>query len=145
MSKYKNKKVRRNNFKKSLKILLVLILLFTILAGGVLAGVVISIMKDAPEIDPKKINSLLSQTSTIYDSNEKLIEKIDTGEYRTFVSLNKMPKHLSDAFIAIEDERFIEHRGIDPKGIVGSLLQNLRSNDIERGASTITQQLVKNV
>lgn len=145
MSKYKNKKVRRNNFKKSLKILLVLILLFTILAGGVLAGVVISIMKDAPEIDPKKINSLLSQTSTIYDSNEKLIEKIDTGEYRTFVSLNKMPKHLSDAFIAIEDERFVEHRGIDPKGIVGSLLQNLRSNDIERGASTITQQLVKNV
>ncbi|OLS02858.1 penicillin-binding protein 1A [Tissierella creatinophila] len=141
----KDKNRKKSNFMKSLKIFLILILLFAIIAGGVLGGIVISIIKEAPEIDPTKINSSLSQTSTIYDSNEKLIEKIDTGEYRTFVSLNKMPKHLLDAFISIEDERFNEHKGIDPKGIVGSLFENLKSDGIVRGASTITQQLVKNV
>ncbi len=141
----KDKRRRKNNIIKSLKIFSVIILLSFIIGGGVLAGIVISIIKEAPEIDPTKITSSLSQTSTIYDSNEKLIEKIDTGEYRTFVSLSKMPKHLTEAFIAIEDERFEEHRGIDPRGIAGSLIENLKSDGIVRGASTITQQLVKNV
>ena len=141
----KNKKRKKTNIMKSLKIFVVLILLLTIITGGVLGGIVISIIKEAPEIDPTEINSSLSQTSTIYDSNEKLIEKIDTGEYRTFVSLNKMPKHLLDAFISIEDERFRDHKGIDPRGIVGSLFENLKYGNVVRGASTITQQLVKNV
>lgn len=140
-----NKKKRKFSFLKSLKIFLVLLLLIVIIAGGALAGIVISIIKDAPEIDPTKINASLSQTSTIYDSNEKLIEKIDTGEYRTFVSLDKMPQHLQDAFIAIEDERFEEHRGVDPKGIAASMVENFQHGGIKRGASTITQQLVKNV
>nr|WP_300002254.1 PBP1A family penicillin-binding protein [Tissierella sp.] len=140
----KNKKVKKGGFFKSFKIFLVLILLLLVVGGGVLGGAVISILQDAPEIDPTKINSSLSQTSTIY-ANEKLLEKIDTGEYRTFVSLNKIPKDLQNAFIAIEDERFAEHKGVDPKGIVGSLIENIRYGDVVRGASTITQQLVKNV
>lgn len=143
----KNKKSKKATFMKSLKVTLLVLLLFAIVAGGALGGIVISIIKEAPEIDPVEINSTLSQTSTIYDSNEKLMEKIDmdTGEYSTFVNLNKMPQHLQDAFISIEDERFTEHKGIDPKGIIGSLFENLKSGGIKRGASTITQQLVKNV
>ncbi len=57
-----------------------------------------------------------------------------------------MPQHLIDAFISIEDERFYEHHGVDPRGgIVSSALENIKAGKIVRGASTITQQLVKNV
>ncbi len=66
-------------------------------------------------------------------------------EDRTPVELSRVPLHLRQATIAIEDERFYEHRGIDPKGIVRAAVANLRSGRIEQGGSTITQQLVKNV
>lgn len=141
----KPKTNKKNKFIKSFKIFLIALLIMVMVAGGTLATMAVSIIQDAPEIDPTTINSSLSQTSTIYDSNETLIEKIDTGEYRTFVTLDKMPQHLIDAFISIEDERFEEHPGVDPKGIAVSLVENLKSGGIKRGASTITQQLVKNV
>ncbi|MBC8590738.1 penicillin-binding protein 1A [Wansuia hejianensis] len=143
--KRNNKKKSKNSFTKYLKIFVLVILILGVLSGGVIAGISLSIIKDAPEIDPTKINASLSQTSSIYDNDGKLIEKIETAEYRTFVSLDKIPKDLQNAFIAIEDERFYDHPGIDPKGIVGSAMENLKSDGIVRGASTITQQLVKNV
>lgn len=129
---------------KSLKVLLIILLMLSIVAGGVVVGVVLSILKDVPEIDPSKVNASLDLTSTIYDSNGELIEKIQVPEFRTIVKLNDMPKHLRDAFIAIEDERFEKHKGVDPKGIMSSALENLKAGGIVRGASTITQQLVKN-
>ncbi len=140
LDKDENKK-KKNFFKTFLKALLILIL-----AGGVIiGGVVISILKDAPEIDPTNINSSLDQTSFILSPEGELIEKIQAEEYRTVVKLDKMPKHLQDAFIAIEDERFENHIGIDPRGIISSAVDNIRAGRIVRGASTITQQLVKNV
>ncbi len=66
-------------------------------------------------------------------------------EDRTPVELSRIPIHLQQATVAIEDERFFEHRGVDPKGIIRAALANLRSGRIEQGGSTITQQLVKNV
>lgn len=66
-------------------------------------------------------------------------------EDRTPVSLSRIPLHMRQATIAIEDERFYEHRGIDPRGIMRAALENFRSGRIEQGGSTITQQLVKNV
>ncbi|MDR7870147.1 MAG: PBP1A family penicillin-binding protein [Tissierellaceae bacterium] len=141
----KKKKKNKLNFGKGFKIFIITLLIVVILSGGAMAGMVISIIKDAPDIDPKVINSTLDQTSFIYDNQGNLIEKVEAAEFRTFVSLDAMPKHLKDAFIAIEDERFYEHHGVDPKGIVGSMLENVKAGGIVRGASTITQQLVKNV
>lgn len=66
-------------------------------------------------------------------------------EDRTPVELARIPMHLREATVAIEDERFYEHRGIDPKGIVRAAFANLHSGAIRQGGSTITQQLVKNV
>ncbi len=66
-------------------------------------------------------------------------------EDRTPVELSRIPGHLRQATVAIEDERFYEHRGIDPKGIVRAAITNFRSRAIRQGGSTITQQLVKNV
>lgn len=130
---------------KSLKIFLIVFLMVSVIAGGALIGVVLSILKDVPDIDPSNVNASLDLTSTIFDTNGELVEKIQAPEFRTIVKLNQMPKHLRDAFISIEDERFESHIGVDPKGIISSALDNLKAGYTMRGASTITQQLARNV
>ena len=144
-NKKTNKKQRKITISKALKIFIIILLMLVVVSGGAVAGMVLSIIKDAPEIDPTEVNASLNHTSFIYDNDGKLLEKIEAAEFRTFVSLNKMPQHLIDAFISIEDERFYEHHGVDPRGIVSSALENIKAGKIVRGASTITQQLVKNV
>jgi len=146
MSVENKKKIKKNRFTvfKLIKILLVLIIMVGILAGGAVSVAVLGILEDAPEIDPTNILTSLSETSSIYDQNNNLIEKIQAEELRTIVSIKDMPKHLIDAFVAIEDHRFEEHPGVDLEGIAGAILDNFKSGGL-RGASTITQQLVKNV
>lgn len=63
----------------------------------------------------------------------------------SYVPIQKMPPDLLHAVIAVEDRRFYEHHGIDPEGILRASLVNLQYGSIEEGASTITQQLVKNL
>jgi penicillin-binding protein 1B len=68
----------------------------------------------------------------------------NTWEDRTLRKLNEIPPSLIHAVIAIEDERFYQHHGIDPRSIFRAFLTNLRSKEILQGGSTLTQQLVKN-
>jgi len=63
---------------------------------------------------------------------------------RELVRLGDVPQHLIDAVLAIEDQRFLDHHGIDPLRVVGAFLANLRAGGIAQGGSTLTQQLVKN-
>ena len=65
-------------------------------------------------------------------------------EQRELVKLDQLPPHLVDAILAVEDQRFEEHRGIDLRRIAGALLANLRAGAVRQGGSTVTQQLVKN-
>lgn len=65
-------------------------------------------------------------------------------ELRRIVSIKSIPKHLADAVIAAEDNRFYTHFGIDPIGIIRALFTNIRHNAIRQGGSTLTQQLAKN-
>jgi penicillin-binding protein 1B len=65
-------------------------------------------------------------------------------EQRELVQLEQLPRHLVDAVLAVEDQRFDSHPGIDLQRIVGALLANLRAGSIRQGGSTLTQQLVKN-
>ncbi len=141
----KKTKKKKKSFSKALKIFIIVLLVLSVIAGGAVIGIVLSIVKDAPEIDINEINSSLNHTSSIYDNGGNLLEKIDAAEFRTFVTLDKMPKHLKDAFISIEDERFYDHHGVDPKGILSAALENVKAGRTVRGASTITQQLVKNI
>ncbi|MEW8972636.1 MAG: PBP1A family penicillin-binding protein [Tissierellaceae bacterium] len=148
MSENNDKKTRKKKEKKSsrpLKIVSIILLVLIVISGGAVVGMVLSSIKDAPDIDLTEINSSLNHTSFIYDSEGELLEKIDAAEFRTFVTLDKMPQHLIDAFISIEDERFYDHHGVDPRGIISAALENLKSGRTVRGASTITQQLVKNI
>ncbi len=65
-------------------------------------------------------------------------------EQRDLVDLDELPAHLLDAVYAVEDKRFEQHHGIDLRRVAGALVANLRAGQIEQGASTLTQQFVKN-
>ncbi len=65
-------------------------------------------------------------------------------EQRELVRVGDVPPHLIDAVLAVEDQRFLSHRGVDLRRIGGALLANLRAGGIREGGSTLTQQLVKN-
>src|SRR5688500_4895147 len=61
------------------------------------------------------------------------------------VKLSTLPKHVPEAFIAVEDQRFREHGAVDLRRVVGALWSNVRSGGVEEGSSTITMQLARNV
>lgn len=102
-------------------------------------------IKDAPEIGTEDILQL-RQSSIVYEEGTgEIVDRIHAEVNRTLVHLDDVPKHVQNAFIAIEDERFRSHFGIDIKRIIGVTIQNLKERRIVAGASTITQQLVRNV
>jgi penicillin-binding protein 1A len=82
------------------------------------------------------------QVTTILDTNDRRIGEL--GERRTFVPYDKIPPIVVDAFIAAEDNNFWTHGGVDYVGMVRAFFANLRAGHTEQGASTITQQVVKN-
>lgn len=83
------------------------------------------------------------QSTTIRDVNGKLIAKLYAEEDRTDVPLAKIPIHLRQAVIAVEDRRFYQHEGIDPIGIARALVVDVIRREKAQGGSTITQQYVK--
>lgn len=109
-------------------------------------------------IDPLGANAIaeniknmeMNMTSVVYAKNEKgdweEYHRIHGEENRLWVSIDKMPKHLINAFIAIEDETFHEHSGINWKRTLGAVSNLIfKFDETEFGGSTITQQLIKNV
>ena len=97
---------------------------------------------DWQKLDISKL-SALAQTSSMYDMNGELMSELRGSENRIIVSLDGIPLHTRQAFIAAEDLRFYDHRGIDVYRILGALRSNLKSGSLAEGASTITQQLAK--
>ncbi len=89
--------------------------------------------------DMSKLKSTQSSL-TVLDNDNNIISDVKTDKY---VDYEQIPQLLSDAFVAVEDKRFYTHHGIDYVRIAGAMLNNLKGNRTQ-GASTITQQLVKN-
>lgn len=144
-----NKKQKKKKKKgwKIFRIVMLSILGLMVLAGVAGFGVALAIVKTAPPLDVKAILTL-NEPSTIYDKDEKYMDDVNTDEKRDIVSIKDLPPYLPKAFVNIEDERFESHNGIDIKRIAGviyldvkSVLQGKRGM---QGASTITQQLVRN-
>ena len=95
-------------------------------------------------------NLEMNMTSVIYlknsEGNWEEYQRVHGNENRIWVSIDKMPKQLQEAFIAIEDQRFYQHDGVDWKSTVLAFAnQYLKFYSSKRGGSTITQQLVKNI
>lgn len=126
----------------TMKVFVVLLLVCGAGGLGIAAGVAKAYFEAAPELDASKFSNF-SETSFIYDQDGQLVTEYYGFENRVFVSYDDIPQLLIDAIIAIEDERFFEHNGIDMKRIFGVIVSNF-TNNTSQGASTITQQLIKN-
>lgn len=106
-------------------------------------GVIKGIIDGAPDVESINITPV-GEATKIYDSEGNLMDTLITdGSNRVPVALEKIPEYLQYAFIDIEDERFETHNGVDIKGIFRAAYQTLFAGDVQ-GASTITQQLLKN-
>lgn len=87
----------------------------------------------------------IQETTTIYAMDGQVLDMIHQGQNRTYVPIEHMPIHLIQAAIAVEDQRFFEHFGLDIRRILGVILVNLREGAKAEGGSTITQQLARNL
>ncbi|MBP5153932.1 MAG: transglycosylase domain-containing protein, partial [Lachnospiraceae bacterium] len=127
-----------------LKILFLLMVLAAVVGGAFLVGTVRGIIKTAPPADTLTVTPL-GIASVIYDANG--LEKetlVASGSNRDPVSYDRIPQDLIDAFVAIEDARFWTHEGVDIRGILRSGASVVIRGGLSGGASTITQQLIKN-
>ena len=130
-----------------LKLILIVFLILMsvgVVFAGLSGGAILEVMKTAPEIDADIVKYEMSQNSTIVDEDGNEVDSIATKEYREIVDYDKIPDYLKQAFVAVEDERFYKHPGLDPQSIIGSAIENFRAGGIVRGGSTITQQLARN-
>ncbi|WP_281352866.1 transglycosylase domain-containing protein [Anaerocolumna sedimenticola] len=107
-------------------------------------GVLKGLADSAPSID--QINVIpTGYTTNIYDKDGNLIETLAGAEAnRVYVTIDEIPKVLQNCVISIEDERFYEHNGIDIRGIFRAFFVGVSKGNFDEGASTLTQQLIKN-
>lgn len=121
-------------------------LLFLAVFGGFVGAsfaITIGLSRDLPQISNlEHFKPMLS--SLLYASDGRVVA--DFGiERRQRASLARMPLHLKQAVISVEDQNFYLHFGIDPTGILRALIVNLRTGRMAQGGSTITQQLARNL
>ena len=138
----KNKKRFGITFIKTVLVCILCIIAVGVVGGGLYA---VKLIKQCPDISEVNI-SPNGFSTTVYDSAGNEIETLaSSGSNRTYVTIDEIPKDLQHAFVAIEDERFYKHNGIDLRGIIRAGFTGIISGGKKmQGASTITQQLLKN-
>ena len=155
MGKIKGKKKDSNNkkikFSKrhpklvfSIRLILLLIIMTIVIIAGVIGGMLYGMWGDDFEITEEDL--AISGNSVILDSDGKVLAELSGDENRKVITLKEMAEYLPKAYIAIEDERFYEHNGVDLKRTSSAIFTFLtHKGDSSYGGSTITQQLVKNI
>lgn len=142
----RKKKVKLKSKPKKSKFLAFLLIAFLFLsASGVLAlyGAYLYYSRDLPNF--RAITGYKPKLITeVYSSDGTLIAEF-AAERRKLIPYDDIPPRVREAFIAVEDRRFFEHEGVDVKSILGAVLENIQEGDWVRGASTITQQVIKNI
>lgn len=124
-----------------LKIFIGLIIFLIVMAVGVGIGFVTANLNVKADLSK---DILPPASSQIYDSAGNEIANIHATENRMPVKIDQIPVNLQNAFVAIEDNRFYEHKGVDFRGLVRAAYTNIVAQEIAEGGSTITQQLAKN-
>ena len=139
----KDKKQKKHpKLRKFIKIFFILCILLFLIGVGVFAAIFFGDTWDMTEED-LVINM---QNSSTYDSEGKQLHELTGEENRKIIPLQKMGEYIPKAFVAIEDERFYKHNGIDLYRTAGAIFTYVTNfGDSSFGASTITQQLVKNL
>lgn len=118
-----------------------LIVLLIVVMAGLGFGYIFAAYQTLP---PVSNNMRPAVSSQVFDRHGRLITTLHSDQNRLPIDINKVPQNLQNAFIAAEDNRFYDHIGIDPIGILRAIVTNLTNHGIAQGGSTITQQLAKN-
>ncbi|MFA9399637.1 MAG: transglycosylase domain-containing protein, partial [Acidobacteriota bacterium] len=142
----RQRRVRRNQGSPRKKMVVVAAVIGGLLfsAAAAAGGWVLSIASDAPDVAKLKPTDK-GQNSVVFAGDGSRLGLIDSDEVRTPISIEKMPKSVRNATIAIEDERFYSHNGIDVEGGLRALVRNVEEGKVTEGASTITMQLMRNL
>jgi len=138
--RHKKKKNRVGSILKKAILLGILLILTGIFVVGCYLAVA---GREWAQFDPDKLENI-NQTSFIYDYLDQPVTGIHGAENRIKISLNQVPVHVRNAFIAVEDVRFYQHQGFDIKRIIGAFIEDIKAGGYVQGASTITQQVIKN-
>ncbi len=125
--------------KKILKVLLYISIAFVLLLFAL--SIYLFAITSGTKLDKTKLVNL-DNTITYYDINGEIMS--EEANYSPVTSIADIPTHVKNAFVAIEDKRFYSHNGIDTKGLFRATLNNIKSLSLKEGASTISQQLIKN-
>ena len=139
-----SRQARRHHLIFLLKIALAMFLILCFAGFAIGIGFVRGAIDAAPSLDILDVQPQ-GYASQIYDADGNLMQTlVMEGSNREEVSFDQLPDDLVNAFIAIEDSRFYEHNGIDLKGILRAAYVGITNGRFSEGASTITQQLIKN-
>ncbi len=139
------KKLRTKSAVGAFKLVLVVVLFVGTVSSCLVYGMVRGILHDSPDMSDVDV-SPKGLATTIYDADGNQIETlVGSGANRSLVTYDQIPTDLVNAFVAIEDERFWTHEGVDIRGMFRAGFLFLSSGgETTQGASTITQQLIKN-
>ena len=125
------------------RVLFIIAVFAVVFVGSAGFGMFMGIMEAAPEVSVESIVPM-GYASNVYDSKGNLTDTlVMAGSNRAEVSYEELPQDLIDAFVAIEDARFWQHKGVDLRAILRAA-KGVLTDDFSGGASTITQQLIKN-
>jgi penicillin-binding protein 1A len=106
-------------------------------------GIMMAVAQDLPSLENRQ-QYIHSQNSVVYDVNGVKLATLTNNQGRIFDDTDEISPVMKEATVAIEDQRFYEHRGVDFQGIARAVFDDLTSGSAQQGASTITQQFVKN-
>lgn len=107
-------------------------------------GLIKGIIDDAPSIDDINVAPTGFATTVYYSDGSEIQNLVGSDANRVYATLDEIPEDLQNAFVAIEDARFWTHNGIDVKGIIRAFFNGIAKGEFDQGASTLTQQLLKN-
>ena len=146
MAKDKEKKKNRK-LRKVILTVIIFLLGVVLIVGGVFVGKILKLRKNAREIMKGVDSDTFRQTETsiIYDINGNEISTLSGIKELYYVESDEIPSILKQMFVQIEDKEFYEHKGVDYSAILRAALANITHARIKQGASTITQQLAKNM
>ena len=139
----KTRRKKRSVEGKIGKVMLIVAVIIGFAVAGAALGTVFGILQSTQMLNTSDVMPD-SYTSVIYDDEGNAVDKLHGSENREYVKLSSITKNMQNAVVAIEDERFYNHNGIDPKGIMRAMVENIKTMDFTQGASTITQQVIKN-
>jgi penicillin-binding protein 1A len=106
-------------------------------------GIMMAVAQDLPELE-NRAQYERAENSIVYDATGKKLATLTNNEGRILLTSEEIAPSMKSAVVAIEDQRFYEHRGVDFQGIARAVVQDILSQSTQQGASTITQQFVKN-